>query len=219
MASLMTPGEYFRVSREFGFGARQEVTLLGLLLGATAFEGIGIGMLLPIIEISQTDGDAMALRSESAMWDKLFSVFGSIGAPVTLVTLIAASVCAIVGRQVFSYVRQIYLTSIRQKLNYDVRNVTFERYLRADASYHDEERPGQLVNNLMTELTLSVEAILAPVKIVNYAVFGYILHQHTARALGAGDVSGTRRHRRRRRHNVEHAPKNECKRKGGVIRQ
>jgi len=170
MASMMTPREYFRVSRDFGFGARQEVTLLGLLLGATAFEGIGLGMLLPIIEIIQTDGDAMALRSESAMWDTLLSVFGSIGAPVTLATLIAASFCAIVGRQVFSYVRQIYLTAVRQKLNYDVRNVTFERYLRADASYHDEERPGQLVNNLMTELTLSVEAILAPVQIVNYAV-------------------------------------------------
>ncbi len=170
MASFMTPREYFQVSRRFGFGVQQEAMLLGLLLGATLFEGIGIGMLLPIIEIIQTGRGAEALRADSIMWDSLFRVFASVGAPVTLATLIGVSFCAIVGRQIFSYIRQVYLTAVRQKLNYDVRNITFERYLRADASYHDEERPGQLVNNLMTELVLSVEAILAPVQIVTYLI-------------------------------------------------
>ncbi len=170
MASVMTPREYYRVSRRFRFGFRQEGMLLALLLGATAFESIGIGMLLPIIELLQTGSDATALRGESRMWNALFYTFGTVGAPVTLATLIGASFCAIIVRQIFSYIRQVYLTAIRQKLNYDVRNFTFGRYLRADLSYHDEERPGQLVNNLMTELALSVEAILAPIQIATYAI-------------------------------------------------
>ena len=167
---MMTPREYFRVSRRFGLGARQEAMLLALLLGATAFEGIGIGMLLPIIELLQSGSEPSALRGESALWDGLFTVFGTVGAPVTLGTLIAASFIAILGRQVFSYVRQVYLTAVKQRLNYQIRNLTFERYLHADLSYHDAERPGQLVNNLMTELVLSVEALLAPVQIATYAI-------------------------------------------------
>lgn len=170
MASFLTPAEYFRVSRRFGLGARQEILLLTLLLGATTFEGIGIGMLLPIIELLQMGTDASALRDQSALWDGLFHVFGSIGVSVTLGTLIGASFLAIVGRQMFSYVRQVYLTSVRQRLNYTVRNYTFERFLRADLSYHDAERPGQLVNNLTSELALSVDAMLAPVQIVSYVI-------------------------------------------------
>jgi subfamily B ATP-binding cassette protein MsbA len=170
MAAFMTPSEYHRVSRRFGLGLRQESMLLGLLAGATAFEGVGIGMLLPIIELIQTGSDAAALRSQSAMWDTLFDIFGFVGAPVTLATLIGASFLAIVCRQIFSYIRQVYLTAVRQKLSYDIRNFTFERYLRADLSYHDAERPGQLVNNLMTELVLSVDSLLAPIQIITYTV-------------------------------------------------
>ena len=36
-------GEYFRLSRLMGMGARAEFTVLGLHFVATAFEGVGIG--------------------------------------------------------------------------------------------------------------------------------------------------------------------------------
>ena len=158
------------LTRRLGFGLRQKATMLALLLGGTAFEGIGIGMLLPIIRLLQTGADATALRGESQFWEFLFQVFGAVGAPVTLVTLIVTSFLAIIFRQAFAYARQLYLTIVRQKLNYDIRNHTFACYLNADASYHDQERPGRLVNNLMTELALSVEAILAPVQIATYGL-------------------------------------------------
>ena len=165
---MMNPREYYRISRKLGFGLRQEATLLALLLGGTVFEGIGIGMILPIIAIIQLGGDAATLRADSSIWEIVFQFYGVIGAPVTLSTLIFASLCAIVCRQAFSYVRQVYLVNARQTLSHDVRNRAFDHYLNADASYHDQERPGLMVNNLTTELVISVAAILAPTQIVTY---------------------------------------------------
>lgn len=166
----MTVREYIRVSRKLGITARSEATLLILLLAAVAFEGIGIGMLLPIVGFIQNSGDTVTLAAESELWAKLIDLFDYVGVPVTLATLITASFASILLRQGVSYARQLYNIRLREGLVRNACNLGFQRYLEADAAYHDREASGSVVNSLTTELRLAVDAILSPIQIVSYGI-------------------------------------------------
>ncbi len=176
----MITREYFRVSRMMGFGARAEFTLVALLIVAAAFEGIGITMLLPIVDFIQSGGDVEALTAESGLWDWLVRAYGAVGVPITLATLVITSFVSILARQMVAYIRQVYFATLREDLIRQVRNLCFLRYLEADAAYHDRESAGAVVNSLSTELYLAINAIMAPVQVLSYAFmtlfyFGLIL--------------------------------------------
>lgn len=166
----MKIGEYFRVSRKLGITWRMEVMLLALLVMAAAFEGIGIGMLLPIIGFVESAGDISALAAESELWRRMIDVFQFVGLPITLGSLIAVSFGSILLRQAVSYARQIYYLRLREKLIFDACNQGFLRFLEADAAYHDREASGSVVNSLTTELRMAVDAIMSPIQIVSFCV-------------------------------------------------
>ena len=150
--------------------ARFEVTLLALVLLAAAFEGVGIGMLLPIVHFIQKQGDIAALAADSQLWARILEVFQYFEVPVTLGALIAFSFSCIVLRQGVSYARQLYYLKLRENLVFNACNTGFHRYLEADAAYHDRESSGSVVNSLTTELRMAVDAILTPVQILSFAL-------------------------------------------------
>ena len=159
----MTLRQYFRVSRKLGLTARSEAILIILLVTAAAFEGVGIGMLLPIVGYIQNAGDVSILAQESGLWRRLIQAFEYFGIPITLGTLIATSFVSILLRQCFFYARQIYSIRLRESLTRNACNLGFLRYLEADTAYHDREASGGVVNSLTTELRLAIDAILAPI--------------------------------------------------------
>jgi len=162
--------EYFRVSRKMGVTARAEATLLVLLVTAAAFEGVGIGMLLPIFSFVQSAGDMAVMTAESSLWAKLIAVFNFLGIPVTLASLIIISFASIIVRQAVSYIRQIYMIRLREDLVLNACNHGFRRYLDADTAYHDQEASGNVVNSMTTELRLAVDAIMSPIQILSYTI-------------------------------------------------
>lgn len=161
---------YFEITRRFGLKPHHEVTLLGLLLSATVFESIGIAMLLPIVEFIQADNDLAALQKSSPLWESLVKAYDFFALQVNLATLIVTSFLCIVVRQVFSYYRQVYFQKLMHGLIRDMRNTLFEAYLEADASYHDREKTGGVVNSMTTELILAVQTVLAPVQMATYGL-------------------------------------------------
>ena len=165
----MTLRQYFRVSRKLGLTARSEAILIILLVTAAAFEGVGIGMLLPIVGYIQNAGDVSILAQESGLWRRLIQVFEYFGIPITLGALIATSFVSIFLRQCFFYARQIYNIRLRESLTRNACNLGFLRYLEADTAYHDREASGGVVNSLTTELRLAIDAILSPIGIFSYA--------------------------------------------------
>lgn len=162
--------EYYRVSRKLGLTVRAEVTLLFLLITAALFEGIGIGMLLPIIGFIQNAGDVSALAAESQIWARLIAVFDFAGVPISLATLIATSFVSIVLRQAVAYARQMYNIRLRESLLRNACNQAFSQYLQADTAYHDSEASGEVVNSLTTELRMAVDAALSPIQIVSFSI-------------------------------------------------
>jgi ABC-type multidrug transport system fused ATPase/permease subunit len=174
----MNAREYFRMSRLMGLRARHEITLLSLTLLAALFEGAGLSLLLPIAQFVQNGGDLATLSAQSGMWRFLIAAFETVHVVVTLPLLIAGCFAAIMVRQVFSYLRQIYLVRLIEDTTRKVRVRGYESYLLADTAYHDRGMTGAVVNSLTTELNLAVTAILTPIQILSMAsmtVFYFIL--------------------------------------------
>lgn len=164
----MSTDQYFRISRMLGYGFKQESTQLGLYIAAVLFEGVGIGMLLPIIQLIQHDNTTTELAANSKLWGYLITFFSYFGVQASLASLFALSFLCIVMRQFFLYWKQRYFALVQEQLAHNVRLLAFSRYLEARADYHDQEQSGGLVNSLSTELGLAIYAILAPVQLVSY---------------------------------------------------
>ena len=159
---------YLDAGRRFGLKRSNEIILLGLLLSATLFEGIGLAMLLPIVDAVQAGGDINELRQQSNLWHHLATFYDYFGVPVTLAALIITSFICICIRQIFSYARQIYFQNLLHGLTRNTRNIMFEAYLEANSGYHDQEKTGAVINSMTTELTLGVQTLLAPVQVLTY---------------------------------------------------
>jgi len=161
---------YLDARRRFGLKKSNEIILLSLLLSATFFEGIGLTMLLPIVDAVQAGGDIDGLRQQSLFWFYLGSFYSFIGVPVTLAALIITSFGCICVRQIFSYARQIYFQRLLHGLIRKIRNIMFGAYLEANSEYHDQEKTGAVINSMTTELTLGVQTLLAPVQVLTYVL-------------------------------------------------
>ena len=173
MSEATTPkrlsvGEYFRVSRRLGLTARSEFIVLVLLIVAAGFEGIGIGMFLPIVQFVTSDGDLSGLAAQGDHWKWLIEAFNWINLEPTLGPLILVSFASILLRQLIVYVRQVYMAKLREWLNFRNRNLGFQRFIEADTDYQDATTSGVLVNSFTTELRYAIDAVLLPVQIVSY---------------------------------------------------
>lgn len=166
----MTVLEYLRVSRRMGLGASIWVGVIALQGVSTLFEGIGIGLFLPVFQYMEAGGDIARLISSNRLWTYLVQIYGTIGVPLGFATLLALMFFAFLMRQVVFYIRQSYMISRRERIGRDVRNDGFRRYLYTDANYQDAETVGAMVNSLTTELKFAIDAMFGPPQIACYVV-------------------------------------------------
>jgi len=172
----MTTRDYISIAKRLNFRSEIAAFLIFLHLISTAFEGLGIGMLLPVFQFIQANGRVELLAADSRLWTTLVQFYGWIGVPVTLPLLLGTSFACILSRQVVQYLRMLLTTRIREELIRDARNLGFKRYLGADIAYHDAHPIGSTVNGLTTELTMAIDSCFAPINIAGglTIALGYI---------------------------------------------
>lgn len=166
----MTVLEYLRVSRRMGLSTSIWAGVIALQGISTLFEGIGIGMFLPVFQYMEAGGDMTRLISNNRLWTFLVQIYGAIGMPLGFASLLVLMFFAFLMRQVVFYIRQSYMISRRERIGRDVRNDGFRRYLYADANYQDTETVGAMVNSLTTELKFAIDAMFGPPQIACYVV-------------------------------------------------
>ena len=160
--------EIFAVSRRLGFRTRWAAGILLLNLGAILFEGIGIGIFLPILEFMNNAGEVQTLAEESRMWREILNVFGALGIPLSLGMLLVLAFCAVLIRQAFTYWRLVYLARTQAQFVWIVRNLAFRRFIGATMVYHDGVRAGDFVNEVSIELERASSCITSMITYVGY---------------------------------------------------
>ncbi len=147
----MTLTRFFHACRLLGLSRTTALGLLCLDLAGVLLEGIGIGMILPVIDYLEANGDLAALAASSQLWSAIVSVYDGLGLPVTLPSLLIASALFLGVSIAFVYGRTVYAGRARFALIRDVRNKAFRHYLDVRLSYSENDELGRAVNDFTVE--------------------------------------------------------------------
>ena len=171
----MTLSEYFRVSQRMGLTPPIWAGVIALQGLSTVFEGIGIGMFLPVFQYMQAGGDIAQLTANNRLWTYLLHGFDALHLPLNFASLLSMMFLAFLARQIVFYIRQTYMIGHRERIGRDARDKGFRRYLYADANYQDGVSVGAMINSLLNEMKYGVDAMFGGPQIACYAVVVCVL--------------------------------------------
>lgn len=147
-------------------GLQVSRVLLGRLLLFTLlfaiFEGVGIGMMVPILEYVQF-GDQAAAQST---WKSVFSWLKQLGVPqgaATILILLSISFSALVIRSVLHYFRDIDAQRLKTQSAAILRKSGIKAILQADRVFLAKHSSGRLLTSLMSEADRAAESVAARV--------------------------------------------------------
>lgn len=166
---MLLPG-FLDHARKIGYERRWIATILALQLFAVLFEGIGIGIVLPILQYVNSAGDTAQLAAGSRLWRWMLDGAEATGIPLNLVTLLSGAFVAILLRQLFMYVRDVFIAAVQYELQRRVRNLGFDRFVHASLGYHDRVRAGDFVNEMTTELQMAATSMTAAANFLGYVL-------------------------------------------------
>ncbi|MCB9946847.1 MAG: ABC transporter ATP-binding protein [Rhodospirillaceae bacterium] len=125
-----------RMLAGLGLVGRRQVAMLGVLtVLSVIFESFGVALLIPVLDYIQADGDVASLAAEGWMWSTLLDAAAVVGIPVNLATLLLAVFVLVVLRQATTYVRTVYLATVRWDLGQKMSVKLFGNVLAASSQY------------------------------------------------------------------------------------
>jgi len=176
MNYLFNKNSWLYRTKNIGLSNGTIVTIVLLSLVSTVTEMIGIGIFLPIFQFIRLDGDLDVLVADMTIWQYIVNLFVYLNIEPSLLILILIAFLFFSGRQLFIYVRLIYIKAVTQRLIQNQCNVIFDSYLEADEDYHDEVPVGDLVNIVMTEISSAISGLMSPMDLIVYVItfIGYL---------------------------------------------
>ncbi len=136
--------------------------IMGLIVFAVLFaifEGIGISLLLPILQFAESGGTS-AFQGSGFIWEALDRFMVALGLPVTLPVLLALAFAPILMRQVVFYFKTWYSAVVSSRIGIRMRMQTLDTVLDADPEFFGRHSVGKLVNVLITQTNAAGTAIL-----------------------------------------------------------
>jgi ABC-type multidrug transport system fused ATPase/permease subunit len=143
---------YRELTSFFGIKPRQASLLILLGLFYAAFEGIGVGMLFPILQFVERGGAGFDGDGVSGIAATITRLIQAIGVPVGLPALIAFALVPVFARQVFRYLHQVYAEKLRLEAMARIRSMGFTAFLHAGLGFFVREGRGRLLGALTTEI-------------------------------------------------------------------
>lgn len=132
------------------------VVLLGL--AGAALEGLGIGLIIPLLGIIMGHGDAQGMAGFSALFQK---VGAGLGERERLIAISAAILGSILLKNLLGFANTLLTTHIYGKASYSIRSALSEQLLRVGYPFFLRQSPGRLLNIISNESWQASDAIQA----------------------------------------------------------
>lgn len=167
--------EYLRINairRMLSVVKVRKIEIAGLVFLAAlfaVFEGVGLSMLLPILQYAES-GTTAVTDDSGALWSSIAAVMKLLHLPVTLVILLLLAFVPILLRQVVFYLNAWYSAVVANRIGVRMRIQTLDAVLNADPEFFDRHSVGHLVGIAVTQTEAAGEAILAVVKQLTVAL-------------------------------------------------
>ncbi|MDS0261451.1 ABC transporter ATP-binding protein/permease [Haloarcula sp. S1CR25-12] len=136
-----------------GFAAG--IVVLNLI--TAVFEGIGLGLLLPVIEAAQTGGDLRP--GTSGVTGYYFAAYEILGIPFSFETIILGLAGVMTVRYALSFLTGWLQVKLRTEYICHLRQQCFDNLLSAEVSFIDREDSDRMMNIIVTEIAKSSGAI------------------------------------------------------------
>ncbi len=137
--------------------------LVGLAVLFAIFEGIGLALLLPILQYA--DGGQTAIFDSSGfVWQAIAAFMEAFNLPVTLPVLLALAFIPILLRQVVFYINAWYSAVVSTRIGMRLRMQTLDTVLAADPEFFTRHSVGHLVGVVINQTAVGGAAILAVIR-------------------------------------------------------
>src|SRR5450756_2141913 len=133
------------------------------------FEGIGLALLLPILQYAD-GGQTAIFESSGIIWRTIATVMGSLHLPVTLPILLLLAFIPILLRQVVFYFNAWYSAVVSTRIGMRLRMQTLDTILDADPEFFSRHPVGYLVGVVIAQTGVGGTAILAIIKQLSIAL-------------------------------------------------
>lgn len=164
--------EYLRINairRMLGIVDVKWTEVLGLVSFAVvfaAFEGVGLSLLLPILQYAES-GQEAALEGSGSIGQALTVVIDAFNLPKTLMVLLVLAFMPILLRQVVFYFNTWYSAAVSSRIGIRMQMKTLDTVLDADPEFFTRYPVGYLVGILFSQTAAAGAAILAVIKQVS----------------------------------------------------
>lgn len=128
-----------------------------------AFEGVGLSLLLPILQYAES-GEAAALAGSGSIGQALTVVIDALHLPKTLIVLLVLAFIPILLRQVVFYFNTWYSAVVSSRIGIRMQMQTLDTVLDADPEFFTRYPVGYLVGILFSQTAAAGAAILAVIK-------------------------------------------------------
>jgi len=152
-----------------GYRPKFAAGIVVLNLVTALLEGLGLGLLLPIIETAQRGGDLA--NQTSGVTAYFFSVYELFGVPFALETLILGLAAVMTVRFGLSFLTTYLQISLRTEYIVHLREQCFDRFLAAEVSFVDEQDDDDIINTIITEISRSSGIIMQLLNVVEIVFF------------------------------------------------
>ncbi|MCT7373973.1 ABC transporter ATP-binding protein [Chelativorans salis] len=130
------------------------VVVLGLV--ASALEGVGIGLVIPMLSIIVGHDDSSQMSSFSAFFQKVGSGFDN---GERLIVISAIIVALIVLKNILAFSNTVLTTFIYGKASHSIRSALSEQLLRVGYPFFLQQDPGRLLNIISNESWRASDAV------------------------------------------------------------
>lgn len=132
--------------------------VVGLGLAGAALEGLGIGLIIPLLGIIMGRGGTSGMAGFSAL---LQQVGADLGERERLIAISAAILGSILLKNVFAFANTLLTSFIYGKAGYSIRSALSEQLLRVGYPFFLQQSPGRLLNIISNESWRASDAIQA----------------------------------------------------------
>ncbi len=162
-------GEYLRINairRMLAIVDVRSSEILGLVCLAVLFaifEGIGLSLLLPILQYAES-GETAIMQGSGFIWTSIARVMDLVGLPETLPVLLALAFIPILLRQVVFYLNAWYGAVVAGRIAVRLRMTALDAMFDADPEYFSRHPVGELAGIIVTQTMNAGLAVLAVLK-------------------------------------------------------
>lgn len=127
------------------------------------FEGVGLSLLLPILQFAES-GQTAITSGSGVIWSTVANFMGALRLPVTLPALLAMAFAPILLRQVVFYLNAWYSAVVAGRIGMRLRMRALDAILAADPSFFVRRELGDLVGVVIHQTGTAGAAVLQVIR-------------------------------------------------------